>query len=261
MGTVAIKAVTELRATLEGFAARYASIRVQEGADPQPLLAQFSRMEQAARRSNYRQFAAADRELHHQIVVLANIPALLDSWRAVFEVQDHFRIETLRRCWPDLTMLFESHRDMVDWIAAAQPEDAEEAAMTHLDAVWFRLADVSHNDVQPQDPLSRACAWLAFNYTSRVRLSALAREIAGCSGGHLARQFREKLGMSFSDYVVELRMQKAARLLQRSDRRIQEIAAQVGYADPSRFATHFQRHFGRTPKSFRKAAGHARPRH
>jgi AraC-like DNA-binding protein len=247
-----MKSVTALRATLEGFAARYAAQRVRDGADPQPLLDRFVRMERAARNTDFRQFATADRALHRAIIDLADVPALRESWQAAFAIQETFRIDTLRRCWPDLMVLFESHRDMVDWIAAGQPEDAEEAAIVHLDAVWFRLAVVTDDDTLPHDPLSRACAWLAFNFASSVRLPQLAREIVGCSGGHLARLFREELGLSFSDYLIELRMQKAAELLRRSDHTIQQIAARVGYADPSRFGIHFRRRFSQPPSAFRE---------
>jgi AraC-like DNA-binding protein len=247
-----MKSVTDLRAALEGFAARNAALRVREGVDSKPLLDAFSQMEQAAQAGDYRRFANRDRALHEAIVDMADVPALKQSWQAAFRAQNAFRIETLRRCWPDLSVLFEAHRDMVDWIAAGQPEDAEEAAIEHLDAVWFRLAVVTDDDTLPRDPLSRACAWLAFNFPSPVRLPQLAREIAGCSGGHLARLFRAELGLSFSDYLIELRMQKAAEFLRRRDHTIQHIAARVGYGDPSRFGIHFRRRFGQSPSAFRE---------
>ena len=208
-------------------------------------------MGRAARNADYRQFATADRALHRSIIDLADVPALLESWQTAFRVQETFRVETLRRCWPDLSVLFEAHRDIVDSIAAGHPEDAEEAAIAHLDAVWFRLAVVTDDDTLPRNPLSRACAWLAFNFSSPVRITQLAEEIAGCSGGHLARLFRDELGLSFSDYLIELRMQKAAELLRSSEHTIQHIAVRVGYGDPSRFGVHFRRRFGQSPGAFR----------
>jgi len=87
-------------------------------------------MQRAARKLDYRQFATADRALHRAIIDLADVPALLESWQAAFAIQETFRIDTLRRCWPDLMVLLESHHDMVDWIAVGQPADAEEAART-----------------------------------------------------------------------------------------------------------------------------------
>ncbi len=252
MRTPSIKSVTDLRATLEGFASRHAASRVSAGASPHRLLDGFGRMQQVTESNDHGQFAAADRDLHQSIIELAGVPGLKDAWQAVFGEQDAFRIQTIRDCWPDLSVLFESHRPLVDAIAAGQPDQAEDAAIAHLDAVWYRLADATDDQPLPRDPLSRACAYLAFHFHHAVHLPQLAEEIAGCSSGHLARRFREEIGLGFSDYLIELRLQKAVQLLQRSNRTIQHVASQVGYTDPSRFATHFRRRFGKTPSAFRE---------
>tara|TARA_R110002124_G_scaffold79365_4_gene211146 strand:- start:1179 stop:1964 length:786 start_codon:yes stop_codon:yes gene_type:complete len=246
-----MKSVTELRATLEAFAARSAALQIKQGSDPQHLLKQFTDLKRASDAGNYRRFATADRQLHQTIIELADVPGLKSSWLAAFEAQNTFRIKTLEQCWPDLAVLFESHRPLVDAIASGYPEEAEEEAMAHLDAVWFRLADATDDQSLPRDPLSRACAFLAFHFHEPIRLPELAQEVACCSPGHLARLFHDKLGLSFSDYLIELRMQKAAQLLQRSDKPIQEIARRLGYADPSRFTIHFRRRFGQPPREFR----------
>ncbi|NUQ61515.1 MAG: helix-turn-helix transcriptional regulator [Pirellulales bacterium] len=77
------------------------------------------------------------------------------------------------------------------------------------------------------------------------------------SPGHLARLFRRERGMSFGDYLRELRLRKAAELLSRTAAPVQRIAARVGYKDPSRFASHFRRRFGLTPREFRMRFGKA----
>jgi len=73
--------------------------------------------------------------LNQTIVELADVPAFKQSWEAAFNAQNVFQVNMLRQCWPDLSVLFESYRDMVDWIAAGRPEDDEEAVIAHLDAV------------------------------------------------------------------------------------------------------------------------------
>ncbi len=246
------KRVTDLRATIEGFAAKQAAAKVNSGESAQALLNLFSGLENAAAGADYEAFASGDRSLHKAIIDLADVPVLTQAWETVFATQAEFREDTMRRCWPDLNVLFESHRDMVDAIAGGQPEEAMNAAVSHLDAIWFRLALSSDDDTLPSDPLSRACAWLAFHFRAPVRLPELAEQVAGCSSGHLARLFRDELGLSFSEYVIELRLQKAAQMLQTSENGIQDIANRVGYADPSRFSMHFRRRFGLTPKAHRK---------
>ena len=68
----------------------------------------------------------------------------------------------------------------------------------------------------------------------------------------MARLFRDETGLSFSDYLIELRLQKAADLLQRSPLTIGQVAERVGYDDPSRFTIHFRRRFNQTPGTFRR---------
>ncbi len=65
--------------------------------------------------------------------------------------------------------------------------------------------------------------------------------------GHLSRLFRERYGVSFSKYLRELRMRKAAKLLSDTMLPIRRVAAIVGYQDPSRFAQHFRRRFQALP--------------
>lgn len=251
MNKTPMKSVTDLRAKLEGFAARHAADKVIEGVDPQRLLNCFHRLQQAAESGNYRRFALEDQKLHQTIVNMADVPGLKQAWSSVFNAQNSFRIKTLQQCWPDLSVLFESHRPLIDNISSGKSEEAEDEALTHLDAVWFRLADATEDQSLPRDSLSRACAYLAFHFHEPIRLPELSHEIAGCSPGHLARLFSKELELSFSDYLIELRMQKGASLLQHSSRSIREIGARVGYADPSRFATHFRRRFGLSPSEFR----------
>lgn len=247
-----MKAVTNLRAALEGFAARHAALRVGEGTVPRKSLECFRRLRLAAEAGNYRRFASADGALHRSIIELADVPGLGASWEAAFAAQSEFRLQTTRRCWPDLAVLFESHRPLVDAVAAGDAEAAEQAATAHLDAVWFRLAAATDDASLPRDPCTRACAYLAFHFHESIRLPQLAAEVAGCSPGHLARLFRDETGLSFSDYLIELRLQKAADLLQRSQLAIGQIAKRVGYDDPSRLTTHFRRRFGQTPGTFRR---------
>lgn len=247
-----MKAVTSLRAVLEGFAAREAAERIAQGTSADSVLKLFRDMQRITDAGDYQQFAIVDRALHHAIVELANVPGLAGAWESAFQAQDAFRLQTLKVCWPDISVLFESHRPLVDAVAAGEADEAEQAAHSHLDAVWFRLATATADESLPADPLARACAYLAFHFQESIPLPELAREVAGCSSGHLARLFREGTGLSFSEYLIELRLQKGAWLIQHSDRTIRDVAARVGYGDPSRFAMHFRRRFGETPAGFRR---------
>lgn len=82
-------------------------------------------------------------------------------------------------------------------------------------------------------------------------------EIAGRSSWHFAKTFRESLGVSPYAYVKRRRMTKALRLLRETDPPVGEVAADCGYASPTRFAAEVKAAFGAPPSAIRAALGRA----
>ena len=54
------------------------------------------------------------------------------------------------------------------------------------------------------------------------------------------------------DYLNDLRMNKAARLLADSEQTINDIAEDLGFSSQSHFTTSFRKRYGLTPKEFRE---------
>jgi AraC-like DNA-binding protein len=246
------RTVTELRAVVDVLAARCAAARVARGADFGPLIASFRRLQRTARAGDDRRMDEADCALHLAIASLAEVPALEDVWQAIAAQQEAFRHESRRNCWPDLNVLAEAHRPIVDAICAGSQSAAEDAVRAHSEAVWYRMAGQRGDRSLPGDPLAQACAYVAFNLHEPIRLGSLARDYAHTSPGHLARLFRAQYGVGFTTYLRQLRLRKALELLTRSRLPIALIARRVGYRDGSRFAQHFRRQFGMTPRECRR---------
>lgn len=74
-------------------------------------------------------------------------------------------------------------------------------------------------------------------------------EISGKYASHL---FKLEYDMKFVDFLVQLRMQQAERLLAETEETVQNIALQVGYANSITFGRVFKRLTGVTPGEFRK---------
>jgi len=77
-------------------------------------------------------------------------------------------------------------------------------------------------------------------------------ELAGLSRSKFAVRFVEVLGRPPVDYVREVRMRLACRLLHETDCGIKEIAAKVGYATESSFSKAFVRSCGCAPGEYRR---------
>lgn len=104
----------------------------------------------------------------------------------------------------------------------------------------------------------------AGNFESKLRrASALLSEpatldslgkIFGAGRYSLIRMFRRETGKTPVNFMITLRLEKAVNLLNHSDMSIGEIALSCGYSSPSHFASEFRKHFGMTPREFRKSS-------
>ncbi|MQN01247.1 MAG: response regulator [Lachnospiraceae bacterium] len=89
------------------------------------------------------------------------------------------------------------------------------------------------------------------NYLKDISLSVLAEEY-GVSAASLSSQLKEKLGMTYSDYVTSLRIQKAKELISTTSLSMQEVAEQSGYSDYFYFTKVFKKVEGISPSKYKK---------
>ena len=76
-------------------------------------------------------------------------------------------------------------------------------------------------------------------------------EAGGLSESMFRRCFREVYGIPAAEYMRHHRLEQAAELLKTSEESILEIAAQVGYENPGKFAARFRRQYGCPPREYR----------
>ena len=104
----------------------------------------------------------------------------------------------------------------------------------------------------PGDPVTeRITAYIQQNY--RTATLTEAAELLRMNASYVSQLFKEKTGCNFSDYLMEVRMKKAAELLKSPDTMVYDVSNQVGYISPKNFARAFRGYFGKTPKEYREA--------
>jgi AraC family transcriptional regulator len=84
-----------------------------------------------------------------------------------------------------------------------------------------------------------------------LSLSDLAGDVR-LSPFHFARAFKASTGLPPHRYFRQLRIERARSLLETTDLAVAEIAARIGYDDPSYLARLFRKHFGATPAAYRR---------
>jgi AraC-like DNA-binding protein len=93
--------------------------------------------------------------------------------------------------------------------------------------------------------------WFADNFAKQITEDDLAAEVS-ISKRHLSRVLADIYGMSFREKLIEVRLHRAAQLLEQTEMNIDEIASAVGYRSFSGFHRAFVRYFSCTPYEYRK---------
>ncbi|MFD1736986.1 response regulator [Bacillus salitolerans] len=88
-------------------------------------------------------------------------------------------------------------------------------------------------------------------YQEKLNLSAVANEIH-VNPSYLSRKFSEEVGLSFSDYLIDYRVEVAKNLLVAEKASISEISERVGFNSLHYFSSIFKRKVGITPKMYRE---------
>lgn len=103
-----------------------------------------------------------------------------------------------------------------------------------------------------QSAIERIKAHMRLHYHENLTLEVLA-DMAAMNASYLSAYFRKQTGVGFKEYLTQLRIEAAQRLIIESDLRIYEIAERVGFSDPKYFSETFRRLTGETPQSYRDA--------
>ena len=100
--------------------------------------------------------------------------------------------------------------------------------------------------------LNKAKDFVAKNYMNcDISLNTVA-EYIGLSPAYFSTIFKQESGINFIDYLTKIRINEAKRLLRSSDKRISDIALEVGYRDQHYFSSLFKRYQKDTPKAYRE---------
>lgn len=113
----------------------------------------------------------------------------------------------------------------------------------------------SRNQSRYQELLNRLLEFINQNSLSgQMSLELVSREL-GLSISYISRFIHEHTGMTFSEYVYRLRMEKVKEELIATDKPLKDIILQVGYVDVSNFIKKFRKQEGMTPGDYRRRYG------
>lgn len=92
--------------------------------------------------------------------------------------------------------------------------------------------------------------YIEANYRSNISLRSIASEFY-MNPVYLGQRFRKVYGVYFNDFLLQLRMEEAKKLLRQTDMRVYEIAERVGFGSSDYFATQFEKTESCAPTEYR----------
>ncbi|WP_145048821.1 response regulator [Paenibacillus xylanexedens] len=103
---------------------------------------------------------------------------------------------------------------------------------------------------QSKGDISKIKRYIDSHYTENISLKSIAA-LFYVNPVYLGRLFRKSYNLYFNEYLLELRIQEAKKLLRQTDLRMYEVAARVGFQNADYFVTQFEKIVAMSPTSYR----------
>ncbi len=138
----------------------------------------------------------------------------------------------------------------------AELHQPDASSSLQIESLVHELIDEVAGVASRPDPragwLGRARNLLHEHGDEPLTLSELADRVC-IDRAHLARTFKQRLGMSVGEYHRRLRLEQAARMIAQSDEPLSRIAQRCGFSDQAHLTRLFRRYTGSTPARYRQA--------
>lgn len=154
----------------------------------------------------------------------------------------------------DLIQLLEETDRRLQHMKNSRPSIPRESPSVKETTGYVYGISANARSSSPINPIiRRAQDYIAKHYCENISLSDLA-DYCQVNSSYLSDLFHRQLGISYSKYLMQIRMEEAALYLQESPEiKIYELAQKLGFVSTRHFISVFKKYHGRTPSAFRKA--------
>jgi len=170
---------------------------------------------------------------------------------------------------PDRKEFSKTTRDLIKWGAEVDLKKLEEAyfntrvipqrqyeSIVRLLTIFSQhLASLSEQLIVQEDQaeppsVARARVYIAENHASDLHLTEVAKAV-NMSAFYFCKTFKKATGLTFSEYLARLRIEKVRNLLLNPHKRVSEAAYEAGFQSLSQFNRVFRRIVGESPTAYR----------
>ena len=119
----------------------------------------------------------------------------------------------------------------------------------HLSGLGNQL--MVSNDAAESPAVARARVFIAEHHSDEVALGDVAKAV-NMSAFYFCKTFKRATGMTFTDYLARVRVEKVKNLLLNPHKRVSEAAFEAGFQSLSQFNRVFRRVAGEAPSAYRE---------
>lgn len=142
---------------------------------------------------------------------------------------------------PELGSVFESMK------RCSELNNGKEAFL--LSKVWEMFSILLEKSDNKSDWIDIALNFINNNYHNKISITDVADKVC-FDRSYFSSAFKKKMRISPQQYLLKLRMEKAANLIKNSGVRPSVAATSVGYDDIFVFSKAFKKHFGVSPRAY-----------
>lgn len=111
------------------------------------------------------------------------------------------------------------------------------------------INEIAERDFQVNNTIIKAKKYINEHYSEQIKLSDLANRME-VSESHMSRLFKSKINMSFTQYLMSVRIEKAKELMKTTNLKVYEISEKVGYVNAEHFSRLFKQVTGKSPREY-----------
>ncbi|MFV0576707.1 MAG: helix-turn-helix domain-containing protein [Vibrio sp.] len=131
-----------------------------------------------------------------------------------------------------------------------------QTASEHITSLILSLLDLLPVEQSTVQPMKKSLAndviyWIDQNYMHKFHLDDLAKSL-NYSASYVCKRFKSETGEQIHQFLLIRRIRQACELLRNTTNSIQDVALQVGFAEPTYFIKQFKSLIGVTPLQYRK---------
>ncbi|WP_424765613.1 response regulator transcription factor [Paenibacillus sp. sgz302251] len=147
-----------------------------------------------------------------------------------------------------------------DWVSKYKTWDELRTRLRKM--ILGGVMALKETQLQTRDPLEpnmnnwfkQALQLIEASYDINLSLDSVS-EAVNVHSVTLSRTFKQQMGVNFVRYMTSKRMKMAKSLLLNTNKKVNEIAEETGYADHAYFRSLFKKEFGYSPSELRKQNG------